>query len=883
MRGDFGRINWKTLRSLIREGICTKPTSDDYIRLMADDLRDTFHYLPGVQFVPLSRKLLAEPDVLEVDVWRLFELDTYAFTFSFYDAVKRTPEYESWADALKRLADEGHIDRQRLLTAVLDALSMGFKRNTLTGFIKFHDFLEPTIDELSERQDTFIELASNPAPHVVTFALGALKQLDKAGRLDDVAFLNAAPSVFTVRSKAQPKAALVLVRLCVERNAALLPQAIGVAGEALGHESPDVQQNALTLLESWRETAGEAVSRIVADRLDDLAASCRAQAEALVIEPSAAADTNNKTSFANDERELSARTEALPAGWRKAAGVADALAALSGTTAPSPLQFKTMDVPVLTGLRPVTAIETVDELIDATAHALEEVDGPDEVERIIDGISRLCDQRPADFEARTGPLLKRIDRADVYREGSSELLQFSTPEGLQQLLLTWLRGAAQPAQTSEDKSPSGPQTIWTARLNELAQRVATRTAAPLLAAPTHTGGWIDPRRFVERIQEFEAAGLPLPEMDVIQGLLRLAPGHRTAALRRAKAIKGTIGHAVRWALGNADGPTRKDRDQAALWLAAGRTRSPFGRLDALAAAGIKADGPNGIEPAAFDWNTATSQHTYDGKTYTHVHLRLNVSPPPASKTPDPLLPAVAVAHCEWGEELATAWTARWLGLIWPANVEWALALAAHRLYEGIDYSATRLRPDYAHLALLEHVDRPWSEIAVLTEWIALLSRDADARGVAIDVLIEAIGDGRAHPQAMGEMLARMTAAGLIKLNRAGGVLAEMARLSSMHTHFCRELLERWLTDVGDLPKDAHHLLELLLELSIELRLRLSAPARQQLERIKGGGKSARLAKKLLVLEAAEQSAMVPEALRGYLEGRFIRAERWAASKSQNAY
>ena len=32
------------------------------------------------------------------------------------------------------------------------------------------------------------------------------------------------------------------------------------------------------------------------------------------------------------------------------------------------------------------------------------------------------------------------------------------------------------------------------------QRIAEGRAAPLLATPTHAGGWIDPRVFVERYQ-----------------------------------------------------------------------------------------------------------------------------------------------------------------------------------------------------------------------------------------------------------------------------------------------------------------------------------------------------------------------------------------------
>src|SRR6202035_4044581 len=59
----------------------------------------------------------------------------------------------------------------------------------------------------------------------------------------------------------------------------------------------------------------------------------------------------------------------------------------------------------------IKPIGELDDLIDVFAHVLEEPDDPMEVERVLDGISRLCDQRPDDFAARTGPLRKRaLDR-----------------------------------------------------------------------------------------------------------------------------------------------------------------------------------------------------------------------------------------------------------------------------------------------------------------------------------------------------------------------------------------------------------------------------------------------------------------------------------------
>ena len=65
----------------------------------------------------------------------------------------------------------------------------------------------------------------------------------------------------------------------------------------------------------------------------------------------------------------------------------------------------------------ITPIASVDELIDTVFHAIEVVDSPDELERIIDAISRLADQRPADFDQRVAPLLHRLNKGQVGSNG----------------------------------------------------------------------------------------------------------------------------------------------------------------------------------------------------------------------------------------------------------------------------------------------------------------------------------------------------------------------------------------------------------------------------------------------------------------------------------
>jgi hypothetical protein len=140
---------WTFIRELIRRRLCVKPKNERYIDVMAYGL--SHHSGPEDEYRPLSQRLKADPELLEDEIWRLFETENQAFTkeYSHYD---HNPKSETWTVALKKLSDAGVIDRQRLLDCSLTALQSDFKRQLLTGYIQFHETMEPTAEEMQARQ-----------------------------------------------------------------------------------------------------------------------------------------------------------------------------------------------------------------------------------------------------------------------------------------------------------------------------------------------------------------------------------------------------------------------------------------------------------------------------------------------------------------------------------------------------------------------------------------------------------------------------------------------------------------------------------------------------------------------------------------------------------
>ena len=86
----------------------------------------------------------------------------------------------------------------------------------------------------------------------------------------------------------------------------------------------------------------------------------------------------------------------------------EALSLLRGESSAAPAVVLTLgQFPVLDPAARIAPVETLDELIDLCAAVLENIGPAEEIERMLNGVSRLCGERPDDFDRRTGPLKKR--------------------------------------------------------------------------------------------------------------------------------------------------------------------------------------------------------------------------------------------------------------------------------------------------------------------------------------------------------------------------------------------------------------------------------------------------------------------------------------------
>ncbi len=871
LEDDYPRLSWRLMRALINAGVCRKPETPGYAASMSGSLMVNFN-----SQVPLSERLMNDPDLLP-DVWRFFEQDVCPF----HDG-------SEWIPALCELSSQGIIDRQRLLDATLDSLFHDVSNAARGGYVRFYRSLRATPEERAARQPVFLELLSHRSSSVVKFALDELTRLDKQNSLDGEAFLASGGSVFALKPKSQPVAALKLAASVANRNTELIPSAISFVSEGLMHDSADVQGQTLSLLERWQDRLHQDHLVEIRERSLGLAATTRKQAETLLA--SAGSQTASQPNVADppgvDRVHWLSLVAGLDTHWRRLAGVDDVLEAIECNRLPPPLEFRLLDVPVLTGTEPVHPIQSVDELLDATAHSIEIVESADEIERILDGISRLCDQRPADFELRAAPIIARLEGGPA-RDALRGLLDpYWVPEFVRRVVRCWL--TRQPYNpVIADQMPHSFQHLdyihafIDARAEEIARRVQLDRPAPMLSAPTHQSGWLEPCEFVRRLKQFGTFD-EFPVADVIQALLRLAPDNRTRALADARELAGDVGRAVRWALGGDDGPVPEDRDWFAVWLAAGRARNPYGELKELASLLPNGDAALAIYPAKYDWQPVqVNDHLTHYRPGGAVDLQMQVNSPDTRSPELSLWPTVALCQLlhgpKWGFTVswAPSWKAQWLTSIWPLNCESRLAAGAAVLCQRVNAPASSLEPNYIYLMPLLEPDRPWSELAYLACWIALISKDADSRGLGIDCMVQAIDDGRATADQAADVLVRLLPGGWVKLNRVANTLEEIALVSPHHTWWTANLLQGFLARLTEFPRDGHHLLTLLLELLSDLGLPLAPQTTKRLNSIRGGGKAAILIRHLLKLPNTGKSEKLTSALQRALDGRIARAIRWS--------
>ena len=312
---------WPLARKLVRLGAIDPPDVGQYTTLMPQAMWRT-EALPGPEYhwrqvkTP-AQALLDDPGLLDDEVWRLFTVPDAAKELEGFEP--ESGEWiegpvQTWSQALAQLAEQGYLDRDRLIDACLDAFTRDFAPNRVAWYAIMHRRLDPSLPEMAARAGKYLTLLGVAAKPGVTLGQEVTGKLYQAGLLDAGRLLEASCPALMHRQKSVVTAQLKLIGTIMKGDPAAGPQAAAVAAVVFGHERQDVQEAALALLRKHGIPAGAPLAelRLLAAALSPSLAT-EAAALGFGTDPAAAGPD-----LADAERRIGALPASQGAGLRAA-------------------------------------------------------------------------------------------------------------------------------------------------------------------------------------------------------------------------------------------------------------------------------------------------------------------------------------------------------------------------------------------------------------------------------------------------------------------------------------------------------------------------------------------------------------------------------------
>jgi hypothetical protein len=457
--------------------------------------------------------------------------------------------------------DAGIFGRQQLLPFILTQMSIAaeahpYRRSRrapeVIWFALLHNQLRLTDEDYRLHAVDYARFLASSNPDLCDFGIAHIKveNLDPDSAVEICASISA--SLVDAGKERALKGLRILAELA-RTDPKLQEPAANAAVDMLQHSSENVQKQALNLIA--RLQASEAVWQKLADRVDRLAVLPRDQASKLLKEVGFDIENGAEVSSGANLDQLIDRCAQVDSDLRSEGAVDTIIHCVAQQkTAYPAIKLDWRRIPVLDREHPFEPLQDLDDLL---FHAVRLLHGSSDVlEAVLDGIARMCAQRPEDFQERVSALTKLAESkiAPVSRRGAAHL-PFSSPDiqiCLADLILSWTRGAdyLQPckdkfAQLESSLTESAPTDILRGRLLLLAKRVSNRQAGPLLSTPTHARCWIDPRVAIERLISLRKLGIQPDFYDFVQMIRRFSPEHSEDAQLPCQYISGTYGDVLR--------------------------------------------------------------------------------------------------------------------------------------------------------------------------------------------------------------------------------------------------------------------------------------------------------------------------------------------------
>ncbi len=247
-----GNWNWRLARGLVRANAVPEPDHPEYFRGTARGLPDYF----AKDRRPLIDQLDTDPDLTGDHLLRMLATEGTGRLLAHHDNFQEST-YEhmpnhtpfaaaTWRVFLLALSQEERLDRGRLLDAVLAAPLRDWAAADLGWYVGMHDALEPTLDEVADRQGTYTRLLTTEHGPSVKLAQRELLRLMPDDRFEPEQFLAASRATLARADKASVAAHLrLLEKLARAHPDVPIAETVRIASD---HARADIRDQAAKML-----------------------------------------------------------------------------------------------------------------------------------------------------------------------------------------------------------------------------------------------------------------------------------------------------------------------------------------------------------------------------------------------------------------------------------------------------------------------------------------------------------------------------------------------------------------------------------------------------------------------------------------------------------
>ncbi|MYS82266.1 DUF6493 family protein [Embleya scabrispora] len=510
---------WAVADALVRgSGLPTPTTTGFVVRWVAKVGQES----TGAAGRTLTERLREDPYFTDL-LPALFEVAGVGAHLENHESLKQAGS-PGWGAALAELADAKVIERDIVLDGCLSRLLRGERPNALRAFVRMHDAMAPTDDELAARVDSYLRLLPDAPSPVAGTAQEVLRRLDAAGRLDAERLAEASRSVLFRSEKKLVRSQLVWLAQSIERHPDHAGTLLACACTVFGSTAVDLQERALTLIAKRVGPLAPDQAALVHDevraRLPLLGEALRPEAAALIGESVAAEPDPAPPLAPPPPREL-------PPPIASPAELVEELAVLFARTA--------------------------NPWVDPRGRATD----PLAVERIVSAMLR---EHARDREALHTALLPLTERHGHIIHQHWFIHQVQGAVGAMVAAATgyggsrsgWFRSLfGKGTEASDHELIPGAkvdverlepaQRFLLARLYEVGTRLRLPRSGPYLAEIADATGFVDPHALVAGLEQWEASGHTPWRRDVDQALLRLPADVDPVVAARAGRLTSPAG------------------------------------------------------------------------------------------------------------------------------------------------------------------------------------------------------------------------------------------------------------------------------------------------------------------------------------------------------